>query len=244
MAHRFGIIGFPLEQSFSPKYFEEKFRREQKTDHLYVKCPLLQIEDFPKLLQQYNDWVGFNVTIPYKEKIIPYLTRLNDQAAAIGAVNCIRVLGSETIGYNTDAIGFRQSLKPLLKPQHRRALVLGTGGASRAVTYVLREWQIPYLLVSRRKQPHTLTYDELNEEILSTHLLIINTTPVGMFPHVNEAPPLPYQFIGPQHVLFDLIYNPSLTLFLKKGQEQGASIQNGYEMLILQAEASWQIWNS
>jgi shikimate dehydrogenase len=244
MAHRFGIIGFPLEHSFSPVYFNNKFQQEGKHDYLYVKCPLSRIEAFPDLLKQYDDWEGFNVTIPYKEKIIPYLNRLSEQAAAIGAVNCIRVTKGETIGYNTDAIGFQRSLLPLLKPIHRRALVLGTGGASRAVTYVLRQLQIPYRLVSRHRQPEVFTYDELSADIVAEHLLIINTTPVGMYPHVDEAPPLPYSSIGRDHILFDLIYNPPLTKFLEYGQQRGARIQNGYEMLILQAEASWEIWNS
>ncbi|SFV28186.1 shikimate dehydrogenase family protein [Thermoflavifilum thermophilum] len=244
MAHRFGIIGYPLDHSFSPIYFNNKFQQEGRSDYLYVKCPLSRIEEFPDLLKQYDDWEGFNVTIPYKEKIIPYLNRLSEQAAAIGAVNCIRVRAGETIGFNTDAIGFQHSLKPLLRPIHKHALILGTGGASRAVAYVLRKERISYQLVSRRKQPGMLTYDELNADIISSHLLIVNTTPAGMYPHVDEAPPLPYDFIGKDHLLFDLIYNPSLTKFLQLGQQQGARIQNGYEMLIRQAEASWEIWNS
>ncbi|MBX5439793.1 MAG: shikimate dehydrogenase [Thermoflavifilum sp.] len=244
MAHRFGIIGFPLEHSFSPAYFQQKFQQEGKKDYLYVKCPLTQIEAFPELLKQHDDWEGFNVTIPYKEKIIPYLDELSDQAKAIGAVNCIRIKDGKTIGYNTDAIGFRRSLEPLLRREHRQALVLGTGGASRAVAYVLQQLQITYQLVSRHKQSHLYSYDELNADIVSSHLLIVNTTPVGMYPHVDEAPPLPYEAIGENHLLFDLIYNPPLTRFLQYGQQQGARIQNGYEMLILQAEASWEIWNS
>jgi shikimate dehydrogenase len=239
----YGLIGYPLSHSFSKGFFAEKFAREGIKDCLYDSFPIPAIEELPVLVAGQPDLQGLNVTIPYKEVVMPYLDELSPAAAQIKAVNCIHFRNGRKIGYNTDAIGFRRSLEPLLQPQHKKALVLGTGGAAKAVQYVLESMDIPYLLVSRKASPGTITYDQLNEEIMSAHTLIINTTPLGMYPNVDAAPELPYQVITPAHLLYDLIYNPAVTAFLQKGADNGAVIKNGHEMLILQAEASWEIWN-
>ena len=240
---RFGLIGFPLTHSFSKRFFSEKFARENIRDCEYENYPIENISLLQDLIQNTADLVGINVTIPYKKEVIPYLTRVTPIVQNIGACNCILLRNGERIGYNTDVPGFQHSLTPFLKPNHQQALVLGTGGASAAVVYVLAQLQIPYLVVSRNAGDGVVSYEQLSEEIMATHHLIINTTPLGTFPNISECPPIPYSSITDKHHLYDLVYNPDETLFLQKGKAQGATIQNGMDMLIEQALESWRIWN-
>ena len=210
-----------------------------------MNFPIEKIEKIEEVLHEHSDLQGFNVTIPYKQAIIPYLSKLSREAETIGAVNCVRRTPEGLIGYNTDAYGFHRSLNTLLNGVHPgRALVLGTGGASRAIKFVLSEMNIPFDTVSRRLQGADYTYKILTDEIIQAHRLIINCTPLGTFPKTDEYPDLPYEAIGPSHFLFDLVYNPPLTEFLRRGKQRGASIQNGYEMLVGQAELAWEIWNN
>jgi shikimate dehydrogenase len=241
---RYGLIGYPLSHSFSQKYFTEKFEREGIKDCAYSNFSLSSIDELPAVLAD-TQLCGLNVTIPYKQQIIPFLAELSPVVESIGACNCVRILKGQLIGHNTDVVGFERSLAGKLKPYHRQALVLGTGGASKAVEYVLRKLGIGYRLVSRRPRPDTgdLGYDGVDGGIIAEALLIINTTPVGMYPNVGECPPLPYEALTPRHYLYDLVYNPERTLFLQRGAERGAAVENGHEMLILQAEESWRIWN-
>jgi shikimate dehydrogenase len=239
----YGLIGYPLSHSFSKGFFAEKFAREGIKECMYESFPIPGIEELPALIAQHPDLQGLNVTIPYKEAVMSYLDELSPAAAQIRAVNCIRFKDGRKTGYNTDAIGFRRSLGPLLKSHHNKALVLGTGGAAKAVQYVLESLNIPYKLVSRQAGADSLTYEQLDAAIMASHTLIINTTPLGMYPNVDAAPALPYEQLTDRHLLYDLIYNPAVTTFLQKGADKGATIKNGHEMLILQAEASWEIWN-
>ena len=241
---QFGLIGFPLTHSFSKGYFTEKFSNENLADCRYDTFPLEKIKDFNELCKQHKNLIGLNVTIPYKQQIIPYLDELDETAANIGAVNTIKFIKDKKIGYNTDAYGFEMSLNPLLKSHHTHALILGTGGASKAVEYVLSKKGISYQNVSRVRTGKAIHYEDLNEMIIHKSTLIINCTPVGMHPDIEEAPEIPYQYLTSKHLLYDLIYNPSETQFLMLGKEQGAQTKNGLEMLYLQAERSWQIWNS
>lgn len=239
----YGLIGYPLSHSFSKGFFAEKFQQEGIQQCVYENFPLPTIADFPGLLQSQPDLNGLNVTIPYKEAVMPFLDELSPAAASIKAVNCIRFHDGRKIGYNTDVIGFKKSLLPFLQPHHTRALVLGTGGAAKAVMYVLKELGIAYTLVSRTAGDGVVTYDSLDAAMMAAHTLIVNTSPLGMYPAIDKAPPLLYECLSSQHLLYDLIYNPEKTLFLQKGEARGAAIKNGHEMLILQAEASWDIWN-
>lgn len=240
----YGLIGYPLSHSFSKGFFAEKFSREDIQGCLYENFPLENIGLFPQIWQQHTELKGINVTIPYKQEVIPYLDALSDAVKEIGAVNCIRLEANGQLrGFNTDVIGFRRSLEPLLQPQHKKALVLGTGGAAKAVKYVLKELNIPFLEVSRTASEAAIAYEQLTDELMEQHTLVINTTPLGMYPKVDTAPPIPYEAITPHHLLYDLVYNPAIPLFLEKGAARGATIKNGHEMLILQAEASWEIWN-
>ena len=239
---KFGLIGYPLSHSFSQKYFTEKFQKAGITDCRYELFPIEGIGALPVILED-PDLCGLNVTIPYKLAVIPYLHERNEVVASIGACNCIRIVNGRLMGYNTDVVGFRESLIRKLQPYHNRALVLGTGGASKAVEYVLKQLHIDYQSVSRKGGEGVLSYDEVDEEVIYSHTLIINTTPVGMYPQVEMCPSLPYEAIGPRHYLFDLIYNPARTLFLQNGEQRGAAVENGYDMLIGQAEESWRIWN-
>ncbi|MDQ3111310.1 MAG: shikimate dehydrogenase [Bacteroidota bacterium] len=252
----FGLIGFPLSHSFSEKYFAEKFLRENIGDAAYRNFPLEKIDQLHGLISANPDLSGLNVTIPWKEKVIPYLDEIDETAKAIGAVNTILlnpfVILSDsrrmTKGFNTDVYGFRQSIKPFLTSAHERALILGTGGASKAVEYVLKQIGVDCIFVSREKKnilgKTILTYEELNSYVVASCKLIVNCSPVGTFPNVNEFPKLPYESITKEHLLYDLIYNPAETEFLKKGKAQGAEIMNGLDMLKLQAEKAWEIWNS
>lgn len=240
---QFGLIGYPLSHSFSEKYFTEKFEREGIVDCAYALYPLENIEDIRLLFQVEKDLGGLNVTIPYKESVIEYLDGLDPIAQKIGAVNCIRIDEIQRIGYNTDYAGFRDALLPLLGRGHAQALVLGTGGASKAVLYALQELGIVSVSVSRYAGKNAITYADLTADLMRSHTLIINTTPLGMYPNAADCPPIAYEHLTSGHLLFDLIYNPAETLFMQKGRAKGAQVSNGYTMLQLQAEYAWEIWN-
>ncbi|MEZ5036608.1 MAG: shikimate dehydrogenase [Chitinophagales bacterium] len=241
---QFGLIGYPLSHSFSKGYFAQKFKKENITDAQYDTFPLENIHLIEQLFNQKSNLFGLNVTIPYKQQVIPFLDSLEEAAAKIGAVNTIKFIDGKKIGYNSDVYGFEMSLKPLLKMHHNFALILGTGGASKAVEYVLEQLNINFQYVSRTKSEQTITYHEIDEHLMKKATVIINTSPIGMYPNIDIAPEIPYQFISEQHLLYDLVYNPEVTLFLKNGIEKGAKTKNGLEMLHLQAERSWEIWNS
>jgi shikimate dehydrogenase len=259
---KFGLIGYPLTHSFSKKYFEDKFAKEKIVDNTYELYPLEHIADFRKLLHDVDNLCGVNVTIPHKITVMKYLDWINPEAKEIGAVNCIRISSESPVnaafngevgvnghdfrleGYNTDVYGFEMSLKPLLKSYHRNALILGNGGAAKAIMYVLDQLDIKYTIVARKPAPGVLLFSDLTSEHITGNKLIINTTPIGTSPLVDECPPIPYEFITDEHILYDVVYNPEQTLFLTKGFELGATIKNGYEMLVLQAEKGWEIWNS
>ena len=285
----YGLIGYPLSHSFSEGYFAEKFRKEGIEDARYKNFPIKNIDELPGLINQHPELSGLNVTIPYKEAVIPYLNQLDPDAREIGAVNTIRIERQSSItgstyqkekadivnngsvsnrnpdtkngdtkwyhsgskegnyfltGYNTDLYGFETSLFPLLKPFHQKALVLGTGGASKAVVYALKRMDIEYRLVSRKPSAEqVLAYEQITKQVVNNHQIIINTSPLGMYPDVDKCPDLPYEHLSEEHILYDLIYNPAETLFLQKGKAKGSIIKNGLEMLELQAEKSWEIWN-
>ncbi|MDR6737930.1 shikimate dehydrogenase [Sphingobacterium sp. 2149] len=246
---KLGLIGYPLGHSFSKKYYLEKFRQEQITDVDYDLYPIPQIADFSKIASN-KDFYGVNVTIPYKIEVMDYLDELSEEASAIQAVNCIRIShtadgATQLKGYNTDAYGFEASIRPLINPQvDKKALILGNGGAAKAVIYALNRLGIMHSLVSRTKGADQLTYDELDAAILADHTVIINCSPVGTFPHTEQSPKIPYEFLNENHLCYDLIYNPEETTFIQKSKQMGARIKNGYEMLVLQAEKNWEIWNS
>lgn len=245
--YRFGLIGKQLSHTFSPAYFQQKWAALGRTDCHYTTIEWQHIDELPAWRAQALDFVGLNVTIPYKTTIIPYLDDLHPTAQAVGAVNTIAIRAGRWIGYNTDALGFEQSLRDTLHthPLHnRQALILGTGGASRAVAYALQQMNISYQLVSRQATDQVIGYDQLTPQLIEANSLIINTTPLGMYPHVQSAPPLPYEAIGHNHLLFDLVYNPIETLFLQRGRERQAHTQNGLPMLHAQADAAWQIWQT
>lgn len=240
----FGLIGYPLSHSFSKNYFTKKFEVERRGDCRYDLFPISSIHKLPELLQHHPELEGLNVTIPYKQEVLQYLHIKEGLPETLQACNCIRIRNGILEGFNTDYIGFENSLKPLLQSEHDRALVLGNGGASKAVMYVLDKLGIPFEVVSRKlHEGSTLTYDQLNFSIVRNHHLIINTTPLGTFPNVQECPPIPYDAITEKHLLFDLVYNPEVTTFMQQGRNRGAAVKNGYEMLVGQAEAAWRIWN-
>ncbi|MFA5298679.1 MAG: shikimate dehydrogenase [Lutibacter sp.] len=243
---KFGIIGKDISYSFSRKYFLEKFKKMGLNNCQYYNFDIPEIEEFPFILyQKKEDFRGLNVTIPYKEAIIKYLDKVDSEAQKIGAVNTIKVTDDDKlIGYNTDAYGFQKSIEPLLKSHHKKALILGTGGASKAIAFSLNKLNIAYKFVSRNEIENGYTYAMLNAEIMDDYSIIVNCTPVGTHPNIDNAPAIPYQYLSDQHLLYDLIYNPAETEFLQKGKKHGASIKNGLEMLELQAEKSWEIWNS
>ena len=246
---KLGLIGYPLTHSFSARYFADKFEREGIKGFSYENFENPKIEDFPNILKDNPNIVGFNVTIPYKEQIIPYLDELDEEAQEIGAVNTIKVLKTESgiklKGYNTDIYGFRETLKPLLKMHHYKALILGTGGAAKAVEYVLRKIGLSVLYISRNpKSENERSYEDLNQFAVQDFPVIVNSTPIGMHPQIDNCPSIPYEHLNSNNLLYDLIYNPDQTLFMKKGLEQGAVAQNGLGMLKLQAEKAWEIWNT
>ena len=247
MKRLYGLIGYPLTHSFSKKYFEDKFRQLNIKDCTYRLFEIKVIEALELIIQDNANLAGLNVTIPFKEQVLPYLDSLDESALKVGAVNVIQFEGDRRIGYNSDYYGFEKSLFPWIHEDKNNltALVLGTGGAAKAVTAVLQSHNINFILVSRNKSANAITYDDLmNSSRVATSKLIINTTPLGMHPHINAYPEIPYQDIGHNHYVYDLIYNPSETLFLKKAKEAGAAVKNGQEMLILQAEKAWEIWSS
>ncbi|QIJ89673.1 Shikimate 5-dehydrogenase I alpha [Mesoflavibacter sp. HG96] len=242
---KFGLIGRNISYSFSQNYFSIKFKDENILDATYQNFDIQSINQFKKEILATDHLAGLNVTIPFKEEIIPLLDKVDKKAKKIGAVNTIKITKKgKTKGYNTDCYGFKKSLKPLLKKQHKNALILGTGGASKAIAYVLKQLNIDYKFVSRTASNNAdYTYTDLNQELINNHQIIINCTPVGTYPKVDQAPDIPYQFITSNHILYDLIYNPSTTLFLQEGKNKGATIINGYDMLVFQAEKAWKIWN-
>jgi shikimate dehydrogenase len=241
---RFGLIGQSLKHSFSPSYFTKKFLEQGLADHIYQAFEISDISDFPALLEKYPDLVGLNVTMPYKSVVIPFLDEKQELVEKLNACNCIKIINGKLKGFNTDVSGFMYSIQHHLKTYHTKALVLGTGGASKAVRQGLTELNISYLTVSRDAGKADLTYRDLDASIMNEFLLVINTTPLGMHPAVDSYPDLPYQLISSRHFFFDLVYNPVKTIFLTKAEERGATIRNGYEMLVIQAEESWKIWKT
>lgn len=246
---QFGLIGYPLSHSFSEGYFAKKFLEENIVDHHYSSFPLREISDLMELLKSQPNLSGLNVTIPYKQQIIPFLSEISAEAAQIGAVNTIQIKDGKLIGHNTDVYGFEQSFVNFVRGRafdesQLRVLILGSGGASKAIQYVLRKYGLHYKVISRKREKGDLTYENLTKSIIESHYIVINCTPLGTFPNSEEFPPIPYEFLTERHYLYDLIYNPAETEFLKRGKERGAKIQNGLEMLHLQAEKSWQIWKS
>lgn len=239
----FGLIGYPLFHSFSKKFFSEKFEREGLTDCRYESFSIPSISELPGIIKENSALCGLNVTIPYKEQVLSFLDEKSDLVKKIKACNCIKIERGRLTGHNTDAPAFEQSLKEKLQPNHKKALILGTGGAAKAVEFSLEKLGITYKYVSRKPSAKNFSYEQLTDTLIREYSLIINTTPLGMHPNVVEAPPIPYHLLNSAHYLFDLVYNPAKTLFLQKGEEHGALIKNGYEMLVLQAEESWRIWN-
>jgi shikimate dehydrogenase len=242
--HRYGLIGRNISYSFSQGYFTKKFSELGLDTHSYENFDLETIEQFPDIMSNNNNIKGFNVTIPYKEKIIPFLTNIDYEAKAIGAVNTIRIVKGQTIGYNTDAHGFYKAIAPHLEKHHKNALIFGTGGASKAISYVLKKLGISYNMVSRNPAEDQLNYTDLTTELLQKYTILINCTPLGTYPNITDKPDIPYKNITAKHLLFDLIYNPEKTAFLMEGELQGAKICNGSKMLQFQAEKAWEIWNS
>jgi shikimate dehydrogenase len=258
----YGLIGYPLSHSFSKTYFADKFEKEKIEDHEYELLPIESADHLQKLLHDHPELCGLNVTIPHKIEIMRQMDWIDSDAKEVGAVNCIRISSESPVmaaftgevgvqghdfrleGFNTDIYGFEMALTPLLGSAHTSALVLGNGGAARAVKYVLDKLGISYTIVSRKPSDNAIVYQDLTAEHVADSKLIINTTPLGTSPNINDCPPIPYEAITSAHLLFDLIYNPEQTLFLSKGLEKGATIKNGYEMLVLQAEKAWEIWNS
>lgn len=255
----YGLIGYPLGHSFSRKFFTEKFEKEG-IDAQYLNFEIPSIEEFPKIIESHPDLRGLNVTIPYKQQVMQYLDDISPEAKAIGAVNVVKVSPQlstvnsklstlnakpKLTGYNSDVIGFVNSIRPLLKPHHQKALILGTGGASKAIHYGLTEkLGLETLFVSRTAREGMITYDDIDASVLKEYEVIVNCSPVGMYPHVDECPALPYEVMNENHLLYDLVYNPLETLFMKKGAAQGATVKNGLEMLYLQAIASWEFWGN
>lgn len=244
----YGLIGYPLVHSFSRGYFNQKFQSEC-IDAEYINFEIEDIGLLMEVISENNNLNGLNVTIPYKEQVIPFMDEMDEDAAAIGAVNVIKFLWNadhsdfRLKGYNSDVIGFQNSLQPILKPCHTKALILGTGGAAKAVSQALRNLGIQSQYVSRTKREGIFTYDELDERIMESHLIVVNTTPLGMYPHTDDCPAIPYNLLTPDHICYDLLYNPEETLFMRNAARHGAFTKNGLEMLLLQAFVSWQIWN-
>lgn len=242
----YGLIGYPLTHSFSRNYFNDKFQAESINAE-YINFEIPDIGDLMEVIAENPLLNGLNVTIPYKEQVIPYLDEIDPVAARIGAVNVIKITRKDDNvklkGYNSDVIGFGDSISPLLTPDRDRALVLGTGGASKAVAVALEDLNVAPLFVSRTPGPGRITYADLDMSIMDSHKVIVNTTPLGMYPHTDECPDIPYEMLTPQHLCYDLLYNPDITLFMRKAKAEGAEVKNGLEMLLLQAFVSWQIWN-
>jgi shikimate dehydrogenase len=241
---RYGLIGYPLTHSLSQQYFTQKFSDQGIEDCVYERFSIPSIDDLHEILITHPDLCGFNITIPYKKEVLAFLTERSKAVEEVGACNCVKILEGQLIGYNTDVIGFENSLVPFLKPTHNKALVLGTGGAALAIVYVLQKLGIDFSYVSRTATSEHFTYSDLDATVMASHTLIINTTPLGMFPNIEACPAIPYDLLTPEHHLFDLTYNPAVSTFLTKGMQMGATIQNGQQMFVEQAEQSWRIWNS
>lgn len=246
----FGLIGYRLGYSFSKGFFTEKFEKEGLTEHEYVNFELDSIEEFPRIFEKNDHIAGLNCTIPYKQQIMPYLDEIDSEAAQVGAINTVKIIrqpdGLKLKGFNTDIYGFENSLKPMLQDKHQKALILGTGGASKAIKHILGKLGIDYVSASIEDEllEKEIRYQQIDEALLKERLIVINATPLGTFPKVDTCPDIPYEFLTGDHVLFDLVYNPEETLFMKKGKEKGAAVKNGLEMLHLQAIKAWEIWNS
>ena len=243
---KYGLLGYPLGHSFSRNYFHQKFEAE-RIDAEYLNFEIPEIKEIKNVIKENPELNGLNVTIPYKEQVIPYLDDLDEVARLIGAFNVIKfskgLFGKVKLkGYNSDIIGFKQSIEPLLKEHHRKALILGTGGASKAVFQGLKQLGVASTFVSRKAKEYCITYEEITPKVMEQYTVIVNTTPLGMYPNVNACPDIPYDLLTSDHLLYDLLYNPDETLFMRKGKEKGAVVKNGLEMLLLQAFAAWEIW--
>jgi shikimate dehydrogenase len=239
----FGLIGYPLSHSFSKKYFTEKFEKEKIIDCRYELFPISSITDLKTILETNSALSGLNVTIPYKESIIQYLDGMSEAVSEIRACNCIRIVDGKLTGHNTDVIGFEEMIRPYLNPHHNKALILGTGGAAKAVAWVFKKIGIDYLYVSRFSGNNKITYGEIDASVMDSYKIVVNTTPLGMAPNIEGTPDIPFNKASEQHLFIDLIYNPEMTRFLSLASEKGATIVNGMKMLIIQAEESWKIWN-
>lgn len=243
---KYGLIGYPLGHSFSVNYFNQKFA-DEGIDAKYINFEIPDVDQIIEVVSANPELKGLNVTIPYKERIIEFLDQVTPEARAIGAVNVIRVTHDggkiHMKGFNSDVIGFTQSIEPMLESYHKKALVLGTGGASKAICYGLKSLGVEPVCVSRYERPETICYRDITPEVVQEYNVIVNCTPVGMFPRSNECPQLPYEALDDKNILYDLVYNPDTTLFMKRGAERGAQVKNGLEMLLLQAFASWEMWN-
>jgi len=244
MVKKLGLLGKTLSHSFSKEYFSQKFEKEKILDFSYQNFELDSITDFSELIELHPELIGLNVTVPYKEKVLQYVDYQDDLVKKIGAANTLFINNNKKIyAYNTDVIGFLQSIEPLLQAHHKSALILGTGGASKAVAQALSMLHIPFTFVSRiAKNEHTISYDDLSKSVINAHEIVINTTPLGSYPNINTCPDFPFDFVTDKHIFYDLVYNPEQTLFLSKAKKMGAITSNGLKMLYLQAEASWQIW--
>lgn len=245
---KYGLIGYPLTHSFSKRFFTEKFETEN-IESSYDNFEIDSIQKFPEIIRNNPELIGLNVTIPYKEQVIPFLNELNDSAQEIGAVNTVKIIRTSTgvylKGFNTDTFGFENSIKPLLKEYHKKALILGTGGASKALKFVLNKLGIEFISASIEElKDNEIRYDEVDEKMMAERLLIVNATPLGTYPKTESFPAIPYEFITEKHLLFDLVYNPEVTQFMAKGKARGATVKNGYEMLLGQALRSYEIWNN
>jgi len=244
---KYGLIGYPLGHSFSKSYFNEKFENEGINAE-YINFEIPTLDSLPEILASNPELKGLNVTIPYKEKVISYLDSISPEARAIGAINVIRVdhKGNDTYlkGFNSDVIGFTKSIEPLLERFHKKALILGTGGASKAINFGLKSLGLETVFVSRFERPGTIQYSQITPDIIQEYNVIVNCTPCGMYPHIDECPQLPYEAMTSKNILYDLLYNPDETLFMKKGAQHGATVKNGLEMLLLQAFASWEFWHN
>lgn len=244
----YGLIGYPLTHSFSKKYFAEKFNKEGIPNAKYENFAIETVEMLPTLIERNTDLIGLNVTIPYKEKVLHYLDSLDNMSEDVGAVNTVKIIRNKSKirleGYNTDVIGFRDTLQPMLEDHHKKALILGTGGASKAIKYVFNTLGIEYISASiETLQEKEITYEDITKDVIREHLIIVNATPLGTYPKVDTCPKVPYQYITNKHIMYDLVYNPEVTRFLQYGVDKSAKTQNGLQMLHLQAEASWKIFN-
>ncbi len=239
----YGLIGHPLTHSFSKTFFDKKFASENITDATFHLFDLESVEELTEVLSLHPLLKGFAVTIPYKQSIINFLDDISDEAKSVGAVNCVKIIKGKLTGFNTDVMGFAATLLPMLPTKSNKALILGTGGASKAVQHVLKQNRIPFQLVSRNATQETITYNAIDKTLMQSYNLMINCTPLGMFPNIESFPTLPYEYANENHIFYDLIYKPEETMFLKKAKDQGATIANGFEMLIAQAEKNWEIWN-